>query len=278
LNPRNTREGRGRGLGAPTAIAAAALTFGTALILLAALAVPGFSELVQKGPLRVSVTGKIAPHSLPRNGVAPVAVSVGGKISSTQPGGPPQLRRITIGINRHGTLDSEGLPVCRVRQIQPSTDQQAFEACGASLVGEGHFSADIKIPSQSPFPSDGRIMAFNGRLGGKPAILAHIYGAKPLPTSYVLPFAIHRSRGTFGTVLEASLPNVTGEWGFVKGVEMTLSRQFRFHGARRSYLSAGCPAAEGFRSAFFDLAKTSFSFAGGVTLSSLLSRRCTVSH
>lgn len=227
--------------------------------------------------MRVSVTGKIAPNTLPRNGSAPVAVSVGGKISATQSSGPPQLRKITIAINRHGSLSSEGLPICRVRQIQPSTDDQAFEACGPSLVGEGRFAADIKIPSQSPFPSDGRIMAFNGRLGGRPAILAHIYGSKPVPISYVLPFVIHHSRGTFGTILEASLPNVTGDWGFVRGVEITLSRQFRFHGARRSYLSAGCPAAEGFRSAFFPLAKTSFSFAGGLTLTSLLSRRCVVS-
>jgi hypothetical protein len=254
------------------------VVLGACLALLFALALPGIAELAQKGPVRVSVTGKIAPHSLPRDGAAPVAVSVGGKISSTGPAGPPQLRKITIAINRHGTLTSQGLPVCRVRQIQPSTDEQAFEACGPSLVGEGHFAADIKIPSQSPFPSDGRIMAFNGRLRGKPAILAHIYGPKPVPISYVLPFVIHRTSGTFGTVLEASLPNVTGEWGFVRGVEMTLSRQYRFHGERQSYLSAGCPAAAGFRSAFFPLAKTSFSFAGGITLTSLLSRRCTVSR
>lgn len=247
------------------------------LALLAIFALPAIAELVQKGPLRVSVSGKIAPQSLPRNGAAPVAVSFGGDIGSTQPGGPPQLRKITISINRHGHLSGSGLPLCRMGQIQPSTNEGSREACGPSLVGEGHFAADVKLPAQSPFPSDGKILAFNGRLGGKPAILAHIYGKKPVPISYVLPFQIHRSKGTFGTVLEAFLPQATGDWGFVTGVEMTLQRQFRVNGTRHSYLTAGCPAAAGFRSAFFPLARTSFAFAGGVTLTSLLTRRCTVS-
>ena len=48
---------------------------------------------------------------------------------------------------------STGLPVCRVDQIQPSTTDGALAACRRSLVGEGHFSANVKLPEQSPFPS-----------------------------------------------------------------------------------------------------------------------------
>ena len=265
---------RARGRRAAAIAAALAATLGP----LALFALPAIAELTQKGPLRVSVSGKIAPQSLPRDGGAPVAVSFGGQIGTTQPQGPPQLRRITVEINRHGRLSGRGLPLCRERQIQPGTTEHALEACGPSLVGEGHFAANVKFPTQSPFPSDGKILAFNGRFEGKPAILAHIFGNKPLPISYVLPFVIHRSKGTFGTVLEAFLPQATGNWGFVTGVEMTLQRRFVFEGERRSYLTAGCPAPAGFRSAFFPLARTSFSFAGGVTLTSLLTRRCTVSR
>lgn len=232
--------------------------------------------MTQKGIVRVSVSGKIAPTRLPRQGAVPVAVTIGGKIGSTEPGGLPQLQTITIAINRHGRVDRRGLPLCSVRRIDPSTTRDALATCRSSLIGEGSFSADVKLPEQSPFPSEGKILAFNGRMGGRPAILAHIYGTHPVPTSYVLPFLIHSSKGTFGTVLEASLPHVTGSWGYVTGVSMTLARRFTFRGHKRSYLAAGCPAPPGFRGAFFPLIRAGFAFAGGVTLTSVLNRRCTV--
>jgi DNA-binding beta-propeller fold protein YncE len=232
------------------------------------------SVVVQRGPVRVKFDGKLTPHALPRHGVAPVGIAVDTRISGTSRGTPPQLRRIAIEINRNGHLSAKGLPICQERDIQPSTTAGARAACGAALVGEGHFSANVKLPEQSPFPSSGKVLAFNGRLHGKPAILAHIYGTQPAPTSYVLPFSIRESRGTYGTVLETSLPNATGNWGYVTGLEMNLRRSFRFHGRRHSYLSAGCPAPAGFPGASFPLARTSFAFAGGMTLVSVLNRSC----
>lgn len=233
-------------------------------------------EIAEKNGVRVSVEGEIVPTRLPRTGTAPVAVTIGGKIGPTSEAELPQLRTITIEINRHGILDYRGLPICPVRRISPSTTRAALGACRASLVGDGTFSANVKFPGQSPFPSRGKVLAFNGRLHGRPVILAHIYGTHPAPTSYVLPFEIRFTRGTFGTVLRASLPNVTGTWGYVTGVSMTLSRRFSFLGRPRSYVAAGCPAAAGFRSAFFPLARTEFVFAGDVTLTSTLSRKCRV--
>jgi hypothetical protein len=183
---------------------------------------------------------------------------------------------MTIAINRHGHLDTRGLPLCRRGRIEPSTTQEALAACGRSLVGEGTFSADVKIPEQSPFPSDGKVLAFNGRLHGKPVIFAHIYGTKPVPTSYVLPFEIHHASGTYGTLLRVSFPRVIGDWGFVTGIGMNLNRRFTFKGKTRGYLNAGCPAPPGFTRVAFPLARTSFTFDGGLTLSSTLNRSCRV--
>jgi DNA-binding beta-propeller fold protein YncE len=230
--------------------------------------------IVQRGPVRVKFNGRLTPSALPRHGAAPVGIAVDAQISGTKGGTPPQLRRIRIEINRNGHFSSNGLPVCKEREIQPSTTAGARAACGGALVGEGHFAANVKLPEQSPFPSSGKVLAFNGRLHGKPAILAHIYGTQPAPTSYVLPFSIRESRGTYGTVLETSLPNATGNWGYVTGLEMKLHRSFRYHGKRRSYLSAGCPAPPGFPGAAFPLARTSFAFSGGMTLVSILNRSC----
>ena len=228
-----------------------------------------------KGGIKVAVTGKLRPTVLPRRGAAPIRVSFGGKISSAQPDTLPKLTKMTIAINRNGRLDTHGLPRCRLGQIRPSSNRQALDACGPALVGEGSFSADVRIPEQSPFPSRGKVLAFNGRFNGHPAIFAHIYGTDPYPTSYVLPFRVSRSAGTFGTVLEASFPQVTGEWGYVTGLRMSLHRRFSYRGKVRGYLSAGCPAPKGFTKVPFQLARTSFEFENEVTIDTTLNRTCT---
>ncbi|MDX6602496.1 MAG: hypothetical protein QOF13_1698 [Solirubrobacterales bacterium] len=232
------------------------------------------SVVEQRRGVRVSFDGKLTPHSLPRHGMAPVGIVVDAKIGATGGEDPPQLRRISIAINRNGRFTSEGLPVCRPDQIQPSTTAGALSACRRSLVGEGSFSANVKLPEQSPFPSAGKVLAFNGRVHGKPAILAHIYGTQPAPSSTVLLFVLRDGHGTYGTTLEASLPQATGSWGYVTGLRMSLRRRFNSHGKARSYLSAGCPAPAGFPSAAFPLAKTSFAFAGHLTLDAVLTRTC----
>lgn len=232
-------------------------------------------EVSQKDGVRAAVTGSMSPVKLPRTGTAPIAVSVAGRITANATV-LPKLTAIGIEINRHGRLDQRGIPLCRLGHIDPSTTKEALAACGPALIGEGRFSADVRIPDQSPFPSEGRVLAFNGKLRGKPAIFAHIYGTRPVPTSYVLPFSVSATGGTYGTLLEASLPQVTGEWGYVTGISLKLDRSFLFHGRHRSYLSAGCPAPKGFSKAVFPLARTSFTFAGGLTLSSTLNRTCRV--
>ena len=232
------------------------------------------SEIVQKRGVRVRFDGKLTPRALPRHGMAPVGIAVDAEIAATGDAAAPKLSKIAIAINRNGQFTTQGLPVCRLDQIQPSTTANALAACRGSLVGEGHFSANVKLPEQSPFPSAGKVLAFNGRLHAKPAILAHIYGTQPAPTSTVLPFLIRGSHGTYGTILEAALPRATGDWGYVTGLKMTLRRRFDYRGKGRSYLSAGCPAPAGFASAAFPLARTSFAFAGGPTLVSVLNRSC----
>jgi hypothetical protein len=247
-----------------------------AALLLFLLAPAGSAEVAQKRGVRVAVSGKISPKKLPRRGSAPVSVSLGGRISPSASGDQPQLRRIAFEINSYGHLDVKGLPVCRLGHIQPSTNAEAMVACGRSLVGRGSFAADVTLPEQSPFPSRGKMLAFNGRLRGRPAIFAHIYGTDPAPTSYTLPFTIQKAHGDYGTLLEANLPHVVGEWGNITSMSMTLHRTFSSHGRTRSYLSASCPAPAGFSGASFPLARTTFDFDGGLALKITLNRNCKV--
>jgi hypothetical protein len=248
-----------------------------AVVLAMSAAAPGATaEIAQRGSLRVSFEGGIAPRVLPRHGNVPVAVTLGGNISTTDGSAPPQLRTISLAINRNGRLDYRGLPVCHYHQIQPASTKEAIEACPHSLVGEGKFRAKVVLPEQSPFPSSGRVIAFNGTLHGRRVVFAHIYGTTPLPQSQVLAFELGRAAGGYRTTLTAELPRVAAEWGYVSSVSLTLKRQFRFRGRPRSYVSASCPAPRKFTLATFPLARASFGFENGTVLTATMVRSCKV--
>ena len=238
-------------------------------------ALAGASEIAQQGDLRVKVSGKLSPSALPRRGRAPVSVSLAGRVSEAGGGSPPQLRRLRIEFNRHGRLDTAGLPLCRAAQIQPASTARALAACRGALVGRGSFAADVVLSGQAPYPTKGTLLVFNGRLGGHAALLGQIYAAKPFATSFLIPFAIgHRAKGRWGTVLDANLPRALGNWGHITAIDLKLGRVYSYRGKRRGVLSAGCPAPKGFPGALFPLARMSFGFAGGKTLTSTLTRDC----
>lgn len=229
------------------------------------------AEVVQKGDIRVAFDGALEPKSLPRTGEAPVHVSVGASITALNEADPPQLRKISISINSAGHFSPDAVPTCTVRDIQPSTTKNALKACRPSLVGTGSFSATILLPQQAAFPSGGKLYAFNGVYEGRPAILAHVYGTEPVPTSFTLPFVMRKRNGELGTVLTASLAGLTGKAGYI--TELTLNLGTGKGG--KSYLSGSCPAPKGFGGATFPFAKASFGF-GKRTLTSTLTRNCKV--
>ncbi len=246
-----------------------------AVVVLVALTAAATAEVVQRGHLRVGFQGRLTPQRLPRRGAAPVHVAVAAKIGTTDGSAPPRLRSMTIAINSEGQFDLGLLPVCTVPDIQPSTTQKAFEACGGSVVGSGRFAAKLLFPQQASFPSSGKLVAFNGRFHGRPAILAHVYGTEPVPTSFTLPFVISRRKGRLGTVLSASLAGVTGKAGYITELTLDLGRTVGSGGRRRGFLNASCPAPKGFGIAVFPLARAEFDF-GSRNLSSTITRKCEV--
>ncbi|HEU5104674.1 MAG TPA: hypothetical protein VFU11_02410 [Solirubrobacterales bacterium] len=246
-----------------------------ALCLLASASLAS-AEVTQEGNLRVSFTGGIAPNALPRKGKAPVKVKFGGEIKTTDGQAPPQLRSISLEINRNGKFDFRGLPACHYHQIHPASSREAIATCPDSVIGKGVFSAHVELPEQSPFPSAGQVTAFNGVFHGRHVIFAHVFGNNPLPQSQVLIFNLGRSSGGFGTSLTAELPRVAAEWGYVSGVSLSLSKVFRYKGERRSLLTAGCPAPGNADVAAFNFARASFGFEDGRNLAVTMTRTCKV--
>jgi hypothetical protein len=244
------------------------------LALLALAAGLAQAEVSQKGTIRVTFQGEIKPHALPRSHEAPVTVSVSTHIATTEDlPEPPELLRISLAINRNGHIDYTGLPQCHYKDIQPSNNSEALQTCRNSLVGTGYFSANVLLPEQSPFPSEGKIYAFNGEVLGHPVIFAHIYGTQPVPTSFVLPFVVRHSNGKYATTLVAYLPKVKANWGFITGISLKLNRSFRYKGRTHNYLSASCPTPKGVKVAGFAFARAEFIFVGN-TVTSTLNRSC----
>jgi hypothetical protein len=248
-----------------------------ALALAAVLATAALAgaEVIQQKNLRVIVSGRLSPQRLPRRGVAPIAVSVGGEIATTDKSPAPALKTLRIELNRNGHLDYTGLPLCPYDAIQPASSQRALSACRPALVGQGSFNAEITLAGQEPYPIKGKLLAFNGKSAGEPVLFAQIYAPKPFATSFVIVFAIEQlGEGTFGTAFSAPLPKALGSWGKLTGIELRLSRHYSYRGDPHSYLSAGCPAPKGLPGAIFSFARASFGFEGGRTLRSTLTRSC----
>ncbi len=248
-----------------------------AVLAILALSVLAQAETAQQGNLRLTVQGKMAPKKLPRTGVAPISVLVGGQIATTDGTLPPTLKKLRVELNRHGRLDYKGLPVCNYARIQPGSSSHALAGCRSSLVGEGTFGADITLSGQEPYPTQGKLLVFNSVKGGKPVLYGHIYAPHPFATSFVIIFKVSQlKKGTYGVVLNAPLPKAMKSWGRLTGLSMTLNRRFNYKGQSHSYISSGCPAPKGFSLASFPLARASFAFAGGTELSSVLLGSCRV--
>ena len=235
------------------------------------------STVSQVDHLQVALNGKLAPRRLPRSGTAPISVSVGWKLSSTDGSPLPALKTLALEINRNGLLDTVGLPTCPYGKIQPASTSRALTNCKNALVGRGSFSALIGIGGQEPYATHGQMLLFNGRQGGKQVLLGQIYSPRPFANSFVIPFRVKRiGRGTYGTALTATLPASLRAWGNLTEIQMRLSRTYAYRGVKRSFLSAGCPAPKGFNSAVFPLARATFTFAQGKEVNSTLTDSCKV--
>lgn len=263
--------------GAPPAARRARRVVAGALAVVLAAGASAVASVEIQGGLRIDVLAQISPVKLPRTGTAPISIFVAGHLQSADGGIPSQLQKLRIEVNRHGLLQSRGLAVCPFTAIQPASSQRAVQACRSSLIGAGQFWANIVLPGQPPYPTQGRLLVFNGREGGRPVIYAHIFTENPFPTSFVVAFSIrHISKGQYGTRLEASLPDALGEWGYLDRIKLTLSHKYTYRGRQLSYFNAGCPAPPGTRNTSFPLARATFSFAHHAPLSTTVEKSCTV--
>jgi hypothetical protein len=230
----------------------------------------------RSGNLIGSFHGSIAPSKLPRTAVAPVAVQMGGKIKTTDRSAPPKLTEIRLQINSHGQIGTRGLGTCALAKLESVSSQAAKRQCAAALIGHGNVTSRVSLPEQGAFASNGKLLAFNATYKGHPAVLAQVESGPPLPLTYTIVFQVRKTKGTFGTELDGALPPIASEYGYITAFDLSLSRRYSFHGRQMSYASASCPAPKGFDKVPFQMAKASYVFADGRTLSGTIERTCQV--
>lgn len=248
-----------------------------ALVVLLTAGAVASAAVIQVRDVRITVLSQVMPYKLPREGTAPIAILVSGHLENPKGGIPPQLRKMTIRVNRHGLLQARGLPVCPINKIRSVTTEQALRNCGRALVGSGRFWASINFSGQPPYPTQGRLLIFNGSQHRKPALFAQIFTSHPFNSSFVIPFALrHISQGDYGTLLSAPFPDALGSWGYLDRIKLTLKRKYTYKGHKLSYFNAGCPAPKGAERTVFPLAKASFYFANRPAIDLRVTKSCGV--
>jgi hypothetical protein len=226
----------------------------------------------------VSLDGSVSPKRLPRLRPVPVSLTLAGTISSVEASQVPPLASIELAFGARGGLSTAGLPGCPPARLRNANQQQALAQCGPALVGRGTLLTEVLLDPKRPVLSHAGVLAFNGEAAGRPAVWIQIYSASP-PVSVVIPFYVRRLRaGAYGILLRARISSALGRWLRLRSFRVTLGRSYRAHGVRRSYLSARCPLPPRFSIGIFPLARATYRFAPGPTLTTTILRGCRVSQ
>jgi hypothetical protein len=226
---------------------------------------------LRAGDLLIVGHGGFRPETLPRHKDAPIMIYGGGKLSTVSGELPPILDKLTFEFDRHGSVDTTGLPACTAGKLQATTVAAARSACPGSIVGTGTGSAIVKFPEQGPIPISSPITLFNGpKVHGKDSVLAHAYTTVPVATTFIVPVVIEKiHKGVYGYRTEAKIPKIAGGYGHPISGNIKIERKWTFKGKKHSYVNARCENGR-------LQARGEFSFKDGTFLKGTFFRPCKV--
>jgi hypothetical protein len=197
---------------------------------------------VRVGELILNADGGFTPTALPKHTDAPITLHGGGKLSTVSGALPPIVETLDIEFDKHGSVQTLGLPVCQRGRLEATTVPQARANCPGSIVGKGFGKAIVAFPEQKPIPVSSPITIFNGpRVHGDPTVYAHAYTTVPAPTTFVIPVVIEKiSNGVYGYRTKARIPKIAGGAGHPISGSLTIGRKWTFKGKKHSYVNARC--------------------------------------
>jgi hypothetical protein len=190
----------------------------------------------------ISATAKISPPALPAQGNAPVDVASVTRIKSSNGSQPPALRQITFIFDKHGSVDTKGLPTCTLAKLAGTTPEEARQRCAGAIVGSGTGKAEVRLPGQTPVDMSTPLTFFNAPPeGGKPSLIAHAYETIPEPKTLLVPFSIERiHQGRYGFRVEIELPEIAAGYGVATLAQATVGKTWKRGGKTVGYTNAHC--------------------------------------
>jgi hypothetical protein len=197
---------------------------------------------IQAGNIIVDGEGGFTPKALPKNVDAPITLFGRGKITTVDGDFPPVLETIEFEFDKHGSVDTTGLPKCSMAKLAATTVPQARKLCPGAIVGTGQGRAVVKFPEQGPIAANSPITLFNGpRIGGDPSVLAHAHLTVPAPTTFIVPVRIETiHNGRYGYRVEAKIPKIAGGYGIPLSGSIRVGRKWTFKGKEHSFVNARC--------------------------------------
>lgn len=221
------------------------------------------------GNIIVTTDGGFSPTTLPKKTFAPITIKGHGKISTADGTLPPILKRITFLFDKHGSVETKGLPVCTKGKLAATTTKQARALCPGAIVGTGVGKAIVAFPESTPIPASSPITIFNGpKKHGNPTVLAHAHLTIPVPTTFVVPIEIQKIHdGRYGYKTVAEIPKIANGAGIPIYGKLKIGREWTYKGKRLSYVNAGCPDGR-------LQAKGEFRFKDGTVLRGSLLKTC----
>jgi hypothetical protein len=212
------------------------------VLLVAAATASAFKVHLVIGNLVLDAEGDFAPKALPKFKNAPIITHGGGSLSTKTGELPPILDKFVLEFDKHGALDTTGLPVCTKGKLVATDVPAARKACGGAIVGTGTGTAVVAFPEQRPIKVSSPITLFNGpKKGADDTIIAHAHLDYPGPTTFIVPIVIEKiHKGTLGYRVNVKIPKIAGGYGHPISGEAKVGEKWTFKGKQHSYINARC--------------------------------------
>lgn len=211
-------------------------------VLLLLLCASAYAIRASVGNTTLSATANMLPRELPAKGGAPITLSSVTRIGSVDKSPPQVLSKIDFLIDRHGTVETKGVPVCTAAKLEGTTPSEARKRCAGALVGKGIGKAQVNIPGQPRMEISSPLSFFNGpRIGGRPSLIAHAYETVPTAKTLLVPIVIEKvSKGRYGYRVQVELPEIAGGLGAATLAEATVGRTWKRGDKKVGFLNAYC--------------------------------------
>jgi hypothetical protein len=237
------------------------------LVVLAALALlwtaAAQAITLRVGKIVITGDGGFTPRTLPKRENAPIKLYGHAKFGTTDGTRPSPLRRLVLEFDKHGAVETRGLPKCTRQKLVATTVKTARRNCAGSIVGTGFGTALVELPEQRGIRASSPLTLFNGpRRNGNATVLGHAHLDYPAPTTYVILIEIEKiNNGRYGFRTVADFPRIANDYGSPLSGRLKIGREWKYRGRTLSFANAHC--ADGRLQAQAEVSFKDGSFAKG---------------